>query len=223
MTFPLELDHVVVFSAVDAPEARAVEGAGFLGYGGTTQHGPVGSSSTSFFVDNAYLELFWLHDEAAAAQAHAPTGDDITARMRWRSTGASPFGVLVRRRAGVADPIPFPTTRLVFNGTPFEHAPAFARAVLHEPFVGVLPEDLTYPAWKANIPVQSHPLGIEILTQVRITVPADHLSPVAQLLTENGLVTFVPGASHLMELVFDHGRKGKRVEIRPTLPLVLLY
>ena len=87
-------------------------------------------------------------------------------------------------------------------------------------FVGVLPEDLTYPAWQANIPAQSHPLGVRSLTEVRITVPADKLSPVAASLTANGVVTIVPGASHLMELTFDNGRQGKTVEIRPALPLV---
>ncbi|MFN8497569.1 MAG: hypothetical protein U0641_06910 [Anaerolineae bacterium] len=219
MTFPLELDHVVVFSNVAAPEAGALEQVGWLGFGGVTQHGPVGSSSTSFFVDNAYLELFWLHDEAAAAQAHADTGDNIVARMGWRATGASPFGVLVRRRAA-ADPIPFPTASLVYEGAPFAHAPLFAPTTPHEPFVGVLPEDLTYPAWQANIPAQSHPLGVRSLTEVRITVPADKLSPVAASLTANGVVTIVPGASHLMELTFDNGRQGKTVEIRPALPLV---
>ena len=88
MAFPLELDHIVIFG-VDAPEAQALEALGLTGFGGTTRHGDLGTASTSFFFENAYLELLWVSDEAAARKA-LPL--DFGLRMTWRESGIVPFG-----------------------------------------------------------------------------------------------------------------------------------
>ena len=45
--------------------------------------------------ENAYLELLWESDEAdLRSQAVRPLG--LWERMRWRETGACPFGIAVR-------------------------------------------------------------------------------------------------------------------------------
>jgi hypothetical protein len=84
MSLPFELDHVVVFVSVDAPEAKALESLGLTGFGGTTRHGNLGTASTAFFFENVYLELLWVHDETATQEAFAPVGFDVQARMTWR-------------------------------------------------------------------------------------------------------------------------------------------
>jgi hypothetical protein len=223
MPFPLELDHVVVFVSVNAPEAKTLEALGLKGFGGTTLHGNLGTASTSFFFENTYLELFWVHDEAAATKALAPVGFDMHARINWREAGVSPFGLMLRRRLDSVAPLPFSTRRLKAEWMPGDVFLDFAADNSAEPYYGVAPESLTYTSFRSNIPNLPHPLGVRRLTQVRITVQSDVLSPIAQLLTVNGLATIEAGASPLLELIFDDGAEGKTVDIRPALPLVLTY
>jgi hypothetical protein len=223
MTFPLELDHVVIFSGVDAPEAQTLEALGLKGFGGTTRHGNLGTASTSFFFENAYLELFWVQDETAATDVFAPLGFDMQSRMAWGETAASPFGLMLRHRPGSSTLIPFPTRQLKAEWMPGNIAIEFAADLSAEPYYGIIPESLTYTSFKANIPYLPHPLGVKRLTRIKITVDAEEISPIAQLLLANGLAALEPEAAPLLELTFDGGVQGKLVDIRPTLPLVLAY
>lgn len=222
MNFPLELDHVVVFTRVDAPEAQALESLGLTGFGGTTRHGNLGTASTSFFFENAYLELLWVRDESAAREALRPVGFDMQSRMTWRETAASPFGLMLRRRSGSTAPLPFPTRLVKAGWMPGEVFVEFAAEVCAEPYYGIVPESLTYTSFKSNIPALPHPLGVKRLTGVRITVENNDLSPNASLLSTNGVATIEVGTSRLMELTFDDGLQGKTVDVRPTLPLRLV-
>ena len=223
MSLPIELDHVVVFTHVNAPEAQTLESLGLRGFGGTTRHGNLGTSSTSFFFEQHYLELFWIHDEPAAQNALAPLGFDLDARVAWRGTSASPFGLMFRWLPGASGPLPFPTRQLRAEWMPGEVFVDFAAEVSAEPYYGVVPGDLSYLSFKSNIAEPAHIQGIKQLNRVWITVTSDALSPIARLLSTNGLVSLQSGASPLMELTFDTGVQGKTLDIRPTLPLVLTY
>ena len=223
MSFPFELDHVVIFSRIDAPEAQILESLGLKGFGGITRHGDLGTASTSFFFEHHYLELFWVQDEPAASKSLTPLGFDLHSRIAWRETRASPFGVMIRRPERVKVPVPFPTRQLRAEWMPGEVYVDFAADVSAEPYYGVLPSELTYSAFKSNITERSHALGIKELSGVRFTVTSTELSPIARLLSANGPVAIQTGASPLMELIFDAGVQGKTLDIRPTLPLVLTY
>jgi hypothetical protein len=223
MTLPIELDHVVLFTHEDAPEAQALEALGLRGFGGITHHGDLGTASTSFFFVQHYLELFWIDDELAAQKSLSPLGFDLRARIAWRETAASPFGVMFRQRAGATGPIPFPTRQLRAEWMPGEIFVNFAAEVTAEPYYGVVPDELSYPSFKTNIAEPAHALGIQELTSVRITAKSEMLSPIARLLSTNGLITIERGGSPLMELTFDAGVQGKILDVRPTLPLVMAY
>jgi uncharacterized protein YndB with AHSA1/START domain len=93
------LDHPSIFTALDAPEAAALEALGLQRLGGVTQHGNFGTASTSFFFSNIYLELFWSYDSAQTARSVKAAGIDVEARMRWRETGTAPFGVILSPRS----------------------------------------------------------------------------------------------------------------------------
>ena len=220
-----ELDHVVVFVSVDAPEARALESLGLQGFGGTTRHEGLGTASTSFFFSNLlYLELFWVHDPTSAAQTLAPLGLNLDARMRWRETGASPFGLMLRRRqAGASAPAPFPVKQLAATWMPAGTVVEFNGEITAEPYYGIVPENLTFRSFRANIPDLPHPLGVKNLTDIALTVPAGELSPIARLLMGNELANFEVGSPPLMTLTFDSGAQGKAVDVRPTLPLMLKF
>jgi len=219
--FPLELDHVVLFSSGDAPEARRLEEIGLQGFGGVTRHGDLGSASTSFFFANlVYLELLWIHDEEAARRNFEPLTMNTIPRMRWRESGASPINLMLRRRQpGGNDPPPFPVHQLQFGST----SVGFNGEVAAEPCYGVVPEEMSFRGFRANIQDLPHSLGVRHLTGVAVTITAKSLSPIAQLLMENEIATFEFGAEPLATLTFDNGVQGRSVDVRPTLPLVLKY
>ncbi|MCW5852852.1 MAG: VOC family protein [Anaerolineae bacterium] len=221
--FSLELDHVVIFVSPDAPEAQSLAALGLDGFGGVTRHGDLGTASTAFFFENTYLELFWAHDEDQARAKLLPVGMDIGARMRWRETGASPFGLMLCRHLGATHPIPFPTRSLRAEWMPGEVAIDFAGSEAAEPYVGVVPEALAYRSFRAGIPAPAHPLGVRRLSAIRMTTSRQSLSATARLLVEQGLVVIEPALEPLMELTFDGGAAGKSLDLRPILPLRLKY
>ena len=56
----------------------------------------------------------------------------------------------------------------------------------------------------------------------RVTVHAPELPRTAQEVGVRGL-RFRESAIHLLELTFDDGRQGTRLDLRPGLPLILHY
>ena len=102
----------------------------------------------------------------------------------------------------------------------------FNGETLAEPCYGLVPENMSFRGFRANIPDLAHPAGVRDLAQVAVTVAAPALSPIAQLLSEQGLVAFELGAEPLATLTFDHGRQGRQgrqADLRPVLPLVFQY
>ncbi|MBL8057695.1 MAG: VOC family protein [Anaerolineales bacterium] len=216
-----ELDHVVVFSQVDAPERAQLEALGLRGFGGVTRHGDLGSASTSFFFAAHYLELIWAVDDAAARANYAPLGLDMIGRREWRRTGASPFGLMLRRRRGREAPFPFPTRRLAATWMPGEVNVEFAGDTPAEPYCGLVPPELAFPSFRADIPEAEHPLGVRQLTGVQITTTSDRCSRLAEWLALAGLAEVLPGPEPLLTLTFDDGAQGRQVEARPGLPVRL--
>jgi hypothetical protein len=218
----LELDHVVIFTSLNAPEAKALEAIGLQGFGGVTRHGDLGSASTSFFFSNlVYLELLWINDEEAARRNFEPLTMNTIPRMNWRTTGASPINLMLRRRQpGTTDPPPFVCKQLQLPNGAFV---GFNGEVANEPCYGVVPEEMSFRGFRANIQDLPHPLGVKHLTGVTISVVSDGLSSIARLLSENRIVSYEKGPAPLMTLTFDNGAQGKSVDVRPTLPMVLRY
>lgn len=215
----LQLDHLSIFTALDAPEAATLEALGLQRLGGVTKHGNFGTASTSFFFSNMYLELFWSHDAEQTARSVKAAGIDVEARMNWRKTSTAPFGVML---ATEAEP-PFATTSLRADWMPGEVLLRFAGQESAEPYYAVIPQPLWYSTFRGNLPEPHHPLGIKTLTHAHITVTGEALSDKAQLLNTAGLLTIEHGPEPLMTLTFDNGAQGKTIDVRPTLPLVLQY
>lgn len=217
----LSLDHVVIFTAVDAPEADTLTSFGLAGFGGSTRHGDLGTASTSFFFENTYLELFWAHDLPHAQSVMQSVGFDLDTRVHWRITGASPYGIMFYRADEA--PIPFPTETLHIEGMPGDLQ--FASSADTSPYYGVVPPPLEYRAFGATFPPDAvqHPLGVRRVTGIRIEVSSPTLDPIARRLSSSELVNFEIGLSPLLELTFDGGWQGKTLDARPSLPLVLKY
>jgi hypothetical protein len=69
-----------------------------------------------------------------------------------------------------------------------------------------------------------HTLPIRELTSVRIFAPgAANPSPAMLATLQTRAFSFEPAARPLLELGFDGEHRGQRVDLRPALPLVLLW
>ena len=69
----------------------------------------------------------------------------------------------------------------------------------------------------------THPFADRELTEVRIVGPTNaEVNFLSEDIRLPGL-SFREGPEHLAELVFDHGRNAKRIDLRPRLPVVLVH
>jgi hypothetical protein len=109
-----------------------------------------------------------------------------------------------------------------------------AAADLAEPTCFVVPEYMAVPppdrlaARLRERPelkkLYAHPLGVRRLTGVTVTVVRDgELSPAAAWLSRQESVKLARGRLPAAEFIFDRGAKGKSVDLRPDLPMVVKY
>ena len=221
----LEVDHVFIMVQARSPAAGALAAAGFAIRPDSTVHEGIGTASSSARFSNAYLELVWVVDSADFAESPFGMSDRLAA-----SPAGSPFGIGLRRASGrLEGELPFETSpyqaEWMLPDAPSEIA-AWAGDV-REPAVFVVAPPMTwratveaYPGVLQNLP---HPNGIRQLTQVRILGPGPPVeSVVSRVLAGSGLVEFVSGPDHVLELVFDGGGVGRR-DFRPALPLVIRH
>jgi hypothetical protein len=218
-----ELDHVLVWVRPGAPEADRLVAFG-LTEGGRKVHAGQGTANRCFFFRNAMLELIWVHD---ATEAQAPPGARLAILERWRhrETGASPFGLCLRRRQVEGATAPFET---------WPYRPAYLPAgvaidvaatspVAREPLVFLAPTrrpDRTPGFTGARV----HAAGVQEISAVRIGVPGTGpLSATLQAVEATGVATFPRGGEPRLELGFDGERRGGSADFRPDLPLVFRW
>lgn len=229
---PVELDHFFVWVTSGAPERAGLEAIGLRPFPELIPHPGQGTSAIAFLFENAYLEMLWLDDEEAAARAGREAGADFLARGRFPETGASRFGVGLRR-ADDTDPrpAPFPTADYVAEWMPPGCALAMDTGVrdLAAPMVFVEPGILTFEAYQERMPqlldAMVHPAGVRRLTRARLTVPAALAeSPAMRALAGAGAVavSVAAGAEELLELELDGGTAHAH-DLRPALPVVIRW
>ena len=111
---------------------------------------------------------------------------------------------------------------------------AESSANLKEPFYFVVPDYLAVPSaerlkqvldsqpeYRKNF---THALGLRRLTGIKIiSNQAGKFSATASMISKNGVVLVKRGESSNAELTFDGGTRGKALDVRPTLPLILKY
>src|SRR5262245_65184714 len=90
----LSLDHVFICPENPASAERVLADFG-LQFSRRVIHLGQGTAGCYAFFDNAYLELLSRHDDdELQSEVVGPVG--LWQRVRWRETGASPFGVAIR-------------------------------------------------------------------------------------------------------------------------------
>jgi hypothetical protein len=223
--FAVEVDHVFVNASVGAPEAQRLIDLGLV-EGSSNLHPGQGTACRRFFFANAMLELVWVENEREA-RSDAEPARRLHLWERWsgRDGAACPFGVCLRPSEGQSDVAPFPTWDYRPAYWPAGYPVANNSTVDTEPLVFYLrmhrridtaPEDQRQP--------YVHSLPIRELTSMRMFAPGAAPPSAAMLaVLRSGAFSFEPAAQPLLELGFDGERQGGRVDLRPALPLVLLW
>lgn len=221
---PAELDHVFICTAPGAPEADRLIRLG-LTEGSPNHHPGQGTANRRFFFENAFLELLWVTDPAEA-QSDLVRRTGLWERWARRGRGASPFGVGLRPVAGEAKVAPFPAWEYRPSYLPeplaihmATNSEAAAAPLLFFLAFGRRPN----PADPVRQQPREHAAGFRAITRVRIHCAPGCASSPEALAAEGQCIdlSFVPGSEHLMELGFDGEIRGRTIDLRPALPLVL--
>jgi hypothetical protein len=224
----LEIDHICIYLPDGARGTSVLEEVGIHSPARAIKRAEQGTVSRLIVFENAYLELIWIEDENAAKQHAAQTGIDMLARSCWRQTRASPFGISLRR-SGTAKPMSDSRQDWDEGMRPeiFINFATDNLACLVEPMCFLIPDSLALTSWldcKAHVHQQllSHPLGTRHLTSVKIAIDSyQELSDAVSLISRQGEIAIERGSPSLLELTFDSGVKGKVLDLRPALPIIL--
>ena len=223
--FAVEVDHVFVGASVGAPEAQRLIDLGVV-EGSSLRHPGQGTANRRFFFANSMLELIWVEDEREARSDLEPARRlHLWERWSGRDGAACPFGVCLRPAAGQSDVAPFPAWEYRPSYSPVGLPVANNSTVDTEPLVFYIPMHRrmdTAPADRRE--PYEHTLPIRELTSVRIFAPGAAAPSPAMLATlQTGAFSFQPAARPLLELGFDGERQGRRADLRPALPIVILW
>lgn len=222
-----ELDHLWIAAAPGAPERAAFERAGFQVAAKLNQHAGQGTSSVTVELDNGFLELIYADDAVPLAPGLAAFNAQFKKRADWRTSGYSPFGIGVRKRATAPAAFPFPTFKVTAAWmpegkfmeilTPREMPAAVRLFVPANPSVGP-------GADPADPAARVHPNQTHRLTAVRVVAPSvDLLPPAARYLADRGTATFDVGGEWLLDVTLDDGARHTVRDLRPTLPMMIHY
>lgn len=220
----LELDHILILASPGAPEAEQLRALG-LSEGSHNVHPGQGTANRRFFFENVMLELIWVKDaEQARSDLVAPTG--LWERMRWRESGASPFGICLRDSGGEVPELPFATLEYRPPYLPPGSAIAVAAGMSPaEPLLFATPfgRRPDHAPTEQREPLQ-HASGMRELTAVQLTLAAPTtVSAALQAIVELGIVSVTRGDAPRLELWFDAGSRERRADLRDTLPLVIYW
>jgi hypothetical protein len=188
--------------------------------GSPNRHPGQGTACRRFFFRNAMLELIWMEDPDETREHSDPR---LQLRNRWAPT-ASPFGIILRPEAGTAIECPFPA---------WEYRPVTMPDLALRVADGT---GLDEPMWcymaNGRAPVDApperrqpidHPCGVVAITGVGLICPPLAGGSITAKMAREAVISLEPGTSHLMELEFDGGSSGSRMDLRPDLPLVLRW
>ncbi|HMT91491.1 hypothetical protein [uncultured Thiothrix sp.] len=217
----LELDHIFIAVAPNAPEAELFRDFGLI-EGTPNQHLGQGTANRRFFFENAFVELLYLTD-AAEAQSEVMRETHLYERLTQDTPSISPFGVCFRYQQGVEKQTPFPCWD--YRPTYLPSHLSITMALdnpLTEPLWFVLPFGIA-PALAATDKLQplQHEKGFRQLTKVQITQPSALLSIAATQANTLDSFHIKKGKEQLVELSFDHEQAGLDYDFRPHLPLVM--
>ena len=219
---PPVVDHVFICTSIGAPGAERLRQFGLV-EGSPNRHPGQGTACRRFFFRNTMLELIWVHD---AVEVQSDQTRRTMLWERWSEAGraTSPFGIILRPPPETREECPFPS---------WEYRPASMPDLRLHIAEGVGPKE---PMWcymetarpPADAPPErrqplEHPSGLREITGVRIVSPWLEETTITHAMTRAGVISSKTAREHLLELQFDGGLHGKRMDFRPDLPLVFTW
>jgi len=210
----LELDHFFILTKPGAPEANLLTNIGLI-EGSANDHLGQGTSNRRFFFADSMLELLYIRD---TQEAKNEPGCRLHLVERAANETASPFGLVFR----AADDSAFTS----FLG--WKYHPKYMDAVQHlciaensdrieEPLCILMPDSSSRAARLSNAG------PFDYVTEVRICLPSEHISPVLESIGECRRLSLISGEQHLMEVIFNGGRDYQSRDLRPSLPLIVRW
>jgi hypothetical protein len=226
----LEVDHLFICASGEAA-LSVLRDIGLRCPNYTVRRVDKGTASRLVLFENAYLELICIEDEQVAAQASRQTGIDMLGRSHWQHTRFSPFGVGLRCKVDAANLTTHSKRSRAkqIQRDPSIHFASDNRVNTAEPLCFVIPNYIALTQWldrtsDAHQYLLAHPLGVKRLTDIKITIDsARDLTPTVSMLSHSNLVEIEQGTAPLLELVFDEEGQGQRLDLRPSLPVLLRY
>lgn len=220
----LELDHLFMWVAPDAPEKESLVKAGFKLDEEVNVHHGQGTASITLSFENTYIELIWVTDEDAAARTGQAINTDLLARAHWTDTGACPFGIALRRKSGSTAALPFAVRPFHAKWMRANDTILYAEGAsdLRTPLIFVIPPDMD---WAAAVEGDAtlrnslyHPIGSRQLTLTQVTI-ARTTPDVRALGASTNALRFEVGSAPLVSLTLDDGKQSQAISFEPTLPL----
>ncbi len=211
----IELDHLFVCAASEAPEAEELVRFG-LREGPPNRHPGQGTPNRRFAFANAMIELLWVSD-AKEVQSECPRRTLLWERWSGREGEASPFGICLRPADSKNTESPFPA---------WEYRPAYLPhpLLMHIGEAGVEEPMWIYLSFMRRVDREhrfvEHPIGIREITSLTLTTPVPLRSAASQRMVESGILSTQKGLKSLLEIGFDGKRRKELVDFRPHLPLV---
>jgi hypothetical protein len=221
-----ELDHVFLGTA--APERDDATLASFgLRFTQRRVHAGQGTANACALFDNAFLELLYAHDlQDLRSELVSPLG--LGERIRWRETGACPFGICFRATAESPASASWPFATWDYKAKylpPGMTIPIVTpRGSLTEPLVFLLPRSRQMsPQSESSATPDGH--SLRTLTGVRVKRPSGSfsLSSSVSWFVNNGFMTLEEDAAYLLELELNDGRERKSHRFPADLPLQLRW
>jgi hypothetical protein len=225
----LELDHVyIVVKPGGQAEMAALRAAGFTVRSQPQRHDGQGTASVAAYFENAYLELLWVDSSVSVDDAHRSSFAWFRSAQDWATTGTIPFGIGLRRVGGDTAQVGVPVIREPASWLPADQAYELLRqpAEEHAADVFVVPASAAVPVWIARRREMAPQLFVHEgraheLTAIRVHGRvAQHPSALGVL--KPARVETVISDAPLLEIFLDGGKQGKRTDLRPALPLVLM-
>jgi hypothetical protein len=214
-----EVDHAFVTCAAGAPEADALLELGLV-EGSPNTHPGQGTANRRFFFENFMLEFVWVADyDEVTSDLTRPTR--LWERCSRRDAGVNPFGIILRPTQGARTPPPFRS---------WSYHPAYLTPELSIQIAeGTTLEEpeLFYLSFMRNAGGRGEPtkhgLPLGHVRGLRLGVPQPAaLTPAARAVEQLGLVVYFESNAPILEVLFDGGA-GKRIDLRPRLPLVFHF
>ena len=223
----LEVDRLLIYTNQGASTISILQEFGLYSSDQIIKNPEQGTASAIFLFENMYLELVWIDDLNAAVQSSQKTGINLVNRVCWQETGASPFAIGLRSKTNTKKlslnefSKKSPDQLLQFSNKNLENE--------SEPICFVVSQALALSNWldydnPAHQKLLKHPSGVRKISNICLGVKSpQQLSSSVSLLKNNNVIQLEEGKEPLLELTFDHDRKGETFDIRSVLPILLKF